>query len=728
MFGLPILDILVILLYFLTVVIIGFWAMKRIKSQEDYFLAGRRFGKLIQTFAAFGQATSSDTAVSTTTTTVKNGASGIWSALCVLFATPVFWMTSPWYRRMRLLTLGDFFEERYCSKPMGATYAVVWALSFMIVLSMAFNALSKTVMALTPKTQAEFSAEETAEYNLAVRLGELESVDYFTLSKAEQAQLDKLRLEKPRATFSHTNKMILIFSACIIVLIYAVAGGLEAAYVTDTLQGFFIIVLSVILLPFALLKINHLFGGNGIMDAFRIMHEKLPESYFEIFGSPSNVDFTWYYIAALGLMVTINVAVGANQLVATGSAKDEYTARFGFTAGVYLKRFCTILWGLTALTTVVIYSKSVHDPDLMWGHATRDLLGPLNLGLVGLMIACLMAALMSSADCYMITTSGLLTRNLYRPLIPNKPEGHYVKIGRILGATVIIGGAVMAFGFDDLLQQMKFWWEFGIIFAAAFWLGILWRRSNSKAAWASIILNLVLFFLLPMLVPVFSPGLRTNSYLLKMIEPRVLERQYTAREMDVRYRQDEITKWDALKAVGQETGTRPVGLEPGQKFTKKYSLPRKTIFWTKGIKENKEGQLQGCGMLNIWLILYDKLGFNLAKNPYALNETLRILTRTIAPFIIMFIVGYLTKPDDEKALELFYVKMKTPVLVDRQADERELNLSYANPKRFDHLKLFPRSQWEFTKWDKVDTIGFLIATAIAFAIIGILYTAVNIGA
>ena len=62
MFGLALIDILVIVAYFLVVIGIGFWSMRRIKNQEDYFLAGRRFGKLIQTFAAFGQATSSDSA------------------------------------------------------------------------------------------------------------------------------------------------------------------------------------------------------------------------------------------------------------------------------------------------------------------------------------------------------------------------------------------------------------------------------------------------------------------------------------------------------------------------------------------------------------------------------------------------------------------------------------------------------------------------------------------
>ena len=44
--GLPLIDVIVIIAYFVVVLWIGFRAMKRIKNPEDYFLAGRRFGKV----------------------------------------------------------------------------------------------------------------------------------------------------------------------------------------------------------------------------------------------------------------------------------------------------------------------------------------------------------------------------------------------------------------------------------------------------------------------------------------------------------------------------------------------------------------------------------------------------------------------------------------------------------------------------------------------------------
>ena len=139
MFGLPLLDIVVIIFYFLVIIVIGLWAMRRIKNQEDYFLAGRRFGKFIQTFAAFGQGTSADTAIGVSTTTFSNGAAGMWSSLIYLFATPFYWLVMPWMRRLRLLTLGDFFEERYGSKSLAGVYAVIGSIGLMAILAVGFR-------------------------------------------------------------------------------------------------------------------------------------------------------------------------------------------------------------------------------------------------------------------------------------------------------------------------------------------------------------------------------------------------------------------------------------------------------------------------------------------------------------------------------------------------------------------------------------------------------------
>ncbi|GIT04888.1 MAG: hypothetical protein CM1200mP29_02990 [Verrucomicrobiota bacterium] len=111
-----IIDYIVLFLYFAGMAGIGFWLMRGQKKQEDFFMAGRSFGKLMQTFAAFGSGTGSADPVNTARTTFTNGMSGMWSVMYWLFVTPVYWISAVWYRRMRSLTLGDWFVERYESK------------------------------------------------------------------------------------------------------------------------------------------------------------------------------------------------------------------------------------------------------------------------------------------------------------------------------------------------------------------------------------------------------------------------------------------------------------------------------------------------------------------------------------------------------------------------------------------------------------------------------------
>ena len=112
-----VLDYVVLVGYFLAMMGIGVWVMRRVKVQEDYFMGGRSFGKLLQAFAAFGAGTGSSDPVNTANTTFMSGLSGMWSVMYWLFVTPFYWITGVWYRRMRHLTLGDWFVEDQSSLP-----------------------------------------------------------------------------------------------------------------------------------------------------------------------------------------------------------------------------------------------------------------------------------------------------------------------------------------------------------------------------------------------------------------------------------------------------------------------------------------------------------------------------------------------------------------------------------------------------------------------------------
>ncbi len=732
MFGLLFVDIAVIVAYFVVVIAIGIWSSRHIKNQEDFFLGGRRFGKFVQTFAAFGQGTSADTAVGVTTTTYANGASGIWSSLLYLFATPMYWLVAPWMRRLRVLTLGDFFAERYGSIRMGGVYALIGTIGMMAFIALGLSAMTKTIVAITPKPVAEFTQSDREAYQLAYQravtqagmrpqsilsleqLEQREAMEVLPdaqLTDVQQAQLAVLLNRAPATQINFISETAIIWVVCIIVLVYAVLGGLEAAFLTDTMQGIFILILSVMLIPFGWHELNEQHGSSGILGAMGMVHERLPDSSFVIFGSPLSIDFTWYYIVTLMIMATITVMIQPNVLVSTASAKDEYTARIGFTYGNFLKRICTVFWGYFGLVAIVLYSGHVSNPDLVWGFATRDLLGPLQLGLVGLMIACLMAALMSTVDALMLTSSALLTHNLYAPLLPNRSQDHYVRAGKVFGTLVVLGSAWIALQFDTILQILKFIWEMNVMLAPAFWLGMKWRGANRIGAWTSIVFGSLAFLILPILLPILVPSLRSHPALLETTNPAPITRSYIARDADVDMRQRQILAWEATGGEDNATVERPVELQIGQAFDVEYVLPKKAIYWTQDIKSDADGNPSGRGAMSLELIALNWLGFELSHNSYALNETFRILVRTFLPFLIMIAVSITTPKDPKDLLDRFYAKMRTVVSTNRDEDQRELALSLANVDRHADVLLFPRSNWEFYRPTKTDVFGFLACIA-----------------
>ena len=634
-------DYLVLFIYFSGMAAIGIWAMRQVKAQEDYFMGGRKFGKLFQTFAAFGAGTGSADPVNTARGTFANGMSGMWGVMYWLFVTPIYWISAVWYRRMRCLTLGDWFTERYESKPMGVAYAIFGCFYYIVYGAMLFTAIGKVGVPL---------------------LGE--------------------------ELMGTKTEYVLVPLVAVIVMMYGVLGGITAAYWTDLIQGICIILLSILLIPFGLNEVVKRFGapGDSWTDGFRVMHEQLPASTFEIVGGSAASEFPLYAIITIVIMNMIGIVLTPHFIVTGGgSAKSEHDARVGLVTGNFIKRFCTIGWVITALIVLTLYGDNaalIGDADMAWGVATRELLGPLGIGLVGLMLACLLAALMSSVDCYMLVCSALVVRNIYVPYgNPNASEQECLRLGRVTGAIVVLGAVVVSVTMLDMFKQLELTWIVPMTFAALFWLGMYWRRATTKAGWITIVFCLLSFFVLPRAIPAVAPELRTHESYLAVNSPE--------------------------------------GAAGGQ-----------SIYWPGGVKENEEegGEKIGQGSFRFDMVIYDKLlGLDLTQYRKAALKTLEFPFKIIAPFLVMIIASLLTQPNSKKALDRLYVKMKTPVDPDPEGDAREIDVSYARPDRFNDRKLFPGSNWEFERPTKMDFWGFVGCFVICFAIIGVVLWVARIG-
>ena len=705
-------DYLVLAAYFLGMTGIGFWAMRRVKKQEDYFMGGRSFGKLLQTFAAFGAGTSSSDPVNTARTTFTSGMSGMWSVMYWLFVTPFYWITGVWYRRMRHLTLGDWFVERYESKRLGAAYAGFGLLFYMVYSSMAFTAVGKVAASLL-------------EIDAVVIAGSPVALEY-----------------------------LLVPLVAVIVVVYGVLGGLTAAYWTDLIQGVFIILLSVLLLPFGLHALVRRFGReeDGLLAGFRILHEQVPPEFFDIVGSTSTSEFPLYRIIAVVVINLIGIVV-VPHFIATGggSAKSELDARVGLVMGNFFKRFCTVGWALTALIVLALMAgdeRLAADPDKAWGVASLELLPA---GLVGLMLACLLAALMSSVDCYMIVCSALVVRNVYVPFVKeDATERDCLRVGRISGFVMVLGSVVIALTMNDVFKQLQLTWIVPLVFAAPFWLGNWWRRATTTAVWVTVVYSTVVFFVVPQLVPRLTSASTSERWAAAtdIVETTTFR---AAAPSDVARRDAAIRVWN--KAAPEERdGAAPAPLTVGEQIPTVARSGGKPIYFSGAItpidggppleivtvssnqlengfvvRKRIEGPRRATGAFKIDNLVYDWAGVPLERQTDAMLDTLSLPFKIVVPFLVMVLVSLLTRRNREETLDRYYRKMKTPVLPDPDEDAALLQRIHAGDEQPVRRAWFPGSSWEIQKPTVADVVGFVVSLAVCFAIIGLAAMLAGIG-
>lgn len=116
-------DLLVIVVYLLTITGIGMYTAKKVKTVGDFFLGGRKFGKLLTTTRDFGIGTSTDEPVVTVGQSYAIGLPGVWYTLMNMITSPFYWLVRPWFRRLRLYTMGDFCQMRF-GKSFGYFYSI----------------------------------------------------------------------------------------------------------------------------------------------------------------------------------------------------------------------------------------------------------------------------------------------------------------------------------------------------------------------------------------------------------------------------------------------------------------------------------------------------------------------------------------------------------------------------------------------------------------------------
>jgi hypothetical protein len=165
--GLNIIDLLVVIVFLMGVIALGWWASRGVKEEKDFYLGGRKLGRTLQFFLSFGNMTDSSGAPTTSAEVFRQGAGGTWISLQTLFITPFYWFSANWFRRVRVMTMADMFVERLNSKGLALSYVVFNIYVSLLLLAFGNVVSYKVASAMMVKPPSDYSQAEqhmVAEY------------------------------------------------------------------------------------------------------------------------------------------------------------------------------------------------------------------------------------------------------------------------------------------------------------------------------------------------------------------------------------------------------------------------------------------------------------------------------------------------------------------------------------------------------------------------------------
>ncbi|MCC7406785.1 MAG: sodium:solute symporter [Phycisphaeraceae bacterium] len=440
---LAMLDWLVISLYFLLLVAIVWWSQRRQDTTADYFLAGRNVGWFAIGGSLFASNIGSEHIVGLAGQGATSGMAMAHYELHAWIMVLLAWVFVPFYYRTGVYTVPEFLEKRF-----GPTSR--WILSLVSLLAYVFTKVSVTVYAgalvfqtLLPDT---FGSPENAFW-------------------------------------------IGAFLTVILTGVYTVFGGLRAVLYTDTAQAVILLVGAAAIMGIGLEKL----GGWGELRATVAAQA----DRFALWRPANDPDFPWLGILIGSPIVGIWYWCTDQYIVQrTLAARDLRTARRGALWGGVLKTTPVLIFLIPGLIGYALHQKGViHIPiDPKTGQMMGDRVFPtlvtslLPVGLRGLVVAGLLAALMSSLSSLFNSSASLFTVDIYEKIRPGRSERHLVRVGRVATVAVVLAGMawipVMAQisggGLYYYLQSVQAYLAPPI--TAVFLLGLFWRRMNSQGA------------------------------------------------------------------------------------------------------------------------------------------------------------------------------------------------------------------------------------------------------
>jgi SSS family solute:Na+ symporter len=449
------LDWIVIFLYFVLIGGVAWWYGRHQKDQVDFFLAGRNAGWIVIGASIFTSNIGSEHIVGLAGQGASTGlAMAHWELHAwVLILLAGFFV--PFYYKSGVETIPQFLEKRFNAKAR-------LVLSGVSLVAYVFTKVSVTVYAGAIVFQALLP--ELSVHILGFTLDAFWIGAFFTVT---------------------------------VTGVYTVFGGMRAIMYTATPQAVIILFGSFVITAIGL---NRLGGWGELVTLARANASNFalwhPTTMQDILSPDS---FPWLGVIVASPIIGIWYWCTDQYIVQrTLSAKDLPTARRGALFGGLLKVWPVLIFlipgmigwalhqkGLMDMPYKMVDGQQVINGDLVFPTMVKELLP---VGIRGLIVACLLAALMSSLASLFNSSASLFTVDIYEKLRPGQTPRHLLQVGRVATAVVVAFGIiwipVMAKisqgGLYVYLQSVQGYLAPPI--TAVFLLGLFWRRVNGPGA------------------------------------------------------------------------------------------------------------------------------------------------------------------------------------------------------------------------------------------------------
>ncbi len=445
-----IIDWIVLGAFFVLLFMVIWWVIRqKEETSADYFLAGRNVGWLAIGASIFASNIGSEHLVGLAGAGAETGmAMAHWEMQGWLILV-LGWVFVPFYSRSKVFTMPEFLERRYNTASRNF-------LSIISLVSYVLTKVAVTVYAGGIVFKEVFGIDEW--------LG----IDFFWIGA---------------------------IGLVVVTGIYTVLGGMKAVLYTSVLQLPVLLLGSIVILVVGLKELG---GWGELMEIAGATTTEHGDSMTSLIRSHRDSEFPWTGVllgsAIIGFWYWCTDQYIVQRVL---SGRDQKQARRGSIFGAYLKLLPVFIFLVPGMIAFALHQKGLLElssSDAAFSALVRNLLP---VGVRGIVIGGLIAALMSSLASLFNSSAILFTKDFYEKLRPQSTEKHLVKVGRIATVVIVVLGILwipVMRGIGQVLyaylQDVQSLLAPGI--ASVFLLGVFWKRATPAAGFAGLMTGFVL--------------------------------------------------------------------------------------------------------------------------------------------------------------------------------------------------------------------------------------------